>query len=156
MELYLDTNVYFRPFDDLTQTRIRNEASSFSEIVESASKGKCSLLKSDILILEVKRTEDLLKRKEVEQYLGLSKYQIELTKEIKELACRLETDCRLAGRDALHISFAAIGGATHFLTCDDSLLKRKKIRDVKHILKESGYKISILNPIEFLEILERE
>jgi len=41
MTIYLDTNVYFRPFNDQTQARIRHEAEAFIGILDKVEQG-CS------------------------------------------------------------------------------------------------------------------
>lgn len=51
--IYLDTNVYSRPFDDQTQTEIQEEANAFLEIIGEVKTGKLILLGSDILDFEV-------------------------------------------------------------------------------------------------------
>jgi predicted nucleic acid-binding protein len=49
-------------------------------------------------------------------------------------------------KDALHIAWAIEGKANYFLTTDDEILK-----------KCSTYKeVSVINPLEFLKILEEQ
>lgn len=51
--IYLDTNVYSRPFDDQTRTDIQEETTAFLEIIAEVESGKLALLSSDILDFEV-------------------------------------------------------------------------------------------------------
>jgi predicted nucleic acid-binding protein len=154
VKIYLDTNVYFRPYDDHSQERIREEAFAFISIIDIGRKEGCILLNSDILSLEVKKTDDLLKRREVEQYLEVCGEYIELNEKIKGLAKELEAKCFLDGRDALHISFGCYGDASYLLTCDNELINRKD--RIEKVSGELGYLIKIVNPIDFLKILREK
>lgn len=151
MKIYLDTNVYFRPYDDHSQERIRKEALAFISIMELGARKECIFLNSDLLSLEVKRTDDLLKRREVEWYLELCSECIELNEKIKRLAKELEKRCSLDGRDALHIIYGCYGDAIYFLTCDDELINKKD--QIEKVIGELEYHIKIVNPIDFLRIL---
>jgi len=51
MIIYLDTNVYNRPFDDLSQERILEEAFAFIEIYSFVVRGTLKCISSDILKL---------------------------------------------------------------------------------------------------------
>lgn len=51
--VYLDTNVYARPFDDQTQAMIQKEANAFQAIITAVKAGSLRLLSSDILAFEV-------------------------------------------------------------------------------------------------------
>ena len=51
--IYLDTNVYSRPFDDQTQSDIQEEANAFLEIVREIKAERFTLLCSDILEFEI-------------------------------------------------------------------------------------------------------
>ena len=51
MTIYLDTNVYNRPFDDLSQERILEEAFAFIEIYSFVVRGTLKCISSDILKL---------------------------------------------------------------------------------------------------------
>ena len=56
------------------------------------------------------------------------------------------TEIGLKAKDALHIACAIEGKANYFLTTDDEILK-----------KCSTYKeVSVINPLEFLKILEEK
>jgi len=69
--IYLDTNVYARPFDDQTQSDIQEEANAFLEIVREIKAERLTLLCSDILEFEVHHILDKEKRAQVEDYLDL-------------------------------------------------------------------------------------
>jgi hypothetical protein len=51
--IYLDTNLYSRPFDDQKQPQIQTEANAFLEIIQAVKNHQLMLLTSDILLFEV-------------------------------------------------------------------------------------------------------
>ena len=67
--IYLDTNVYSRPFDDQTQPDIQEEANAFLEVVREIEAERYTLLCSDILGFEGERGKgDSVK--EIAEYWG--------------------------------------------------------------------------------------
>ncbi len=65
---YLDTNVYSRPFDDQTQSDIREEANAFLKIIAEVQSKRLILLGSDILGFEV---DNILNDEKTSQSKGL-------------------------------------------------------------------------------------
>jgi hypothetical protein len=72
--VYLDTNVYCRPFDDQSDSRIRLESHAFVEIADAALRSKaCSkalrskvvIVSSDYVKFEIEKIADPLKRRDV-------------------------------------------------------------------------------------------
>ena len=55
MLLYLDSCCYNRPFDDLSQIRVRLEAEAVEWILEQSGSGRFKIVTSDYLILELMR-----------------------------------------------------------------------------------------------------
>ncbi|OGW00072.1 MAG: hypothetical protein A3D97_08275, partial [Nitrospinae bacterium RIFCSPHIGHO2_12_FULL_39_42] len=108
MRVYLDTNVYCRPFDDQSQKRIQEETDAFEEILEATKEGKFFLLSSDILVYEVSN-------------ISLCKNRVEEVEDIKDLAIIIRYRCSIKDRDALHLASAIIGKADYFLTCDNEI-----------------------------------
>ena len=53
--VYLDLNVYARPFDDQTQEKICRETEAIHLIWDEVKKGTIQLVSSDVLFLEVNR-----------------------------------------------------------------------------------------------------
>ena len=69
--IYLDTNVYSRPFDDQTRPDIQEEADTFLKILSEIKANKLTLLCSDILAFEIQNILNEEKRTNVEVYLDL-------------------------------------------------------------------------------------
>jgi len=63
--IYLDTNVYSRPFDDQMQKRIKEEVNAFFNIMAEAKAGRLSLLRSDTLNFEAEEVLDEEKRAKI-------------------------------------------------------------------------------------------
>jgi predicted nucleic acid-binding protein len=150
--IYLDTNVYSRPFDDQTQPNIQEEANAFLEIVSRIKIGRLALLCSDILGFEVYNILNKDKRSKVENYLGLCTEHVEGSEEILNLGKRIQSKCQVRARDALHIASAILGGARYFLSCDQKVTQMKQGRCYRHLgraLRREYF--SVMNPIVFVE-----
>jgi len=154
--IYLDTNVYSRPFDDQTQAHIPDEANAFLEIILEVKAGKLALLGSDILDFEVQRILSEEKRAKIEDYLGLCSQHLESSEEILHLGQRIQNDCHIRGRDALHIASAIIGQARYFLSCDSKVTEMKQAQCYRRLAKPYRKEyFSAMNPILFVDKLKK-
>lgn len=150
--VYLDLNVYSRPFDDQTQTRVRHETEAINVILEEAKKGKLQLVSSDILYFEVKRILSESKRAKVVGTIKLCAQHIEQDETIEQLAQAIVDHCNIKPRDALHLASAVLGAADYCLTCDDRVARKATNRCVKRIAKKFGKSyVSVMTPIQFVE-----
>lgn len=154
MLIYCDTNVYHRPFNDQSQSRIQREASAFASIVEWVEKGKLDLLKSEILEFEIAQNVDAELKAKVQSYLKLCRSDFRASDNQLKLAQQLEKECDFKGRDALHISAACLGNATYCISCDDQMVKRA--RCCAKITRENGFEVTLVGPEEIVRILEME
>jgi predicted nucleic acid-binding protein len=150
--VYLDTNVYCRPFDDQSQERIRREATAFVELIELVQEGELDFLNSEILEFEIGRIGDRERLARVQSYLNLCLVQLKGSEEQLELAKELERECNLKGRDALHIAAACLGRATYCVTCDDFVLKRANC--CAKVTEEHGFKVILIGPEELRNVLK--
>lgn len=141
MIVYVDTNLYCRPFDDQTQKRIMEETDAFEVILDKVKEGSLMLLSSDILFYEVSNILTLQKRFEVEKYLTFCKKRIEEDEDVKELAIILRNRCGIKDRDALHLASAIIGKADYFLTCDNDVIKSERGNCMKRIAEKYNKKL---------------
>lgn len=154
--IYLDTNAYSRPFDDQTQPDIQAEANAFLEIIVEVKAGKLALLGSDILDFEVQNILSEEKRAKIEDYLELCSEHTESSEEVLKLGQRIQNDCHIRARDALHIASAIIGQARYFLSCDKKVTEMKQTRCYRRLAKpyRKAY-FSAMNPILFVEKLKK-
>ena len=152
MIIYLDTNVYCRPFDNQKLDRIRAETDAFEVILEGIRNGRFITLTSDVLQYEITKILSPLKRTEVERYLALSKKRVEEKEEILKLGIVIRDRCGIKDRDALHLASAIAGGATYFLTCDDEVTSATKGAGcTEKVADEHGSGMKICNPIIFVK-----
>lgn len=150
--IYLDTNVYSRPFDDQTQPDIQEEANAFLEIVSEVKANKLSLLCSDILEFEVYNILSEEKCTKVADYLKLCSKQIKTSEEVLKLGKHIHNDCQIRARDALHVASAILGEARYFLSCDKKVTQMKQRRCFRRLAKSYRPKyFSVMNPVLFLE-----
>lgn len=154
--IYLDTNVYSRPFDDQTQIDIQEEANAFLEIIAEVEAKRLTLLSSDILSFEVQNILSEEKRTNVKDYLGLCNQYIESSEEVVNLGKRIQSDCHIRARDALHIASAILGQARYFLSCDRKVTEMRQARCYRRLAKphRTGY-FSAMNPILFVEKVKK-
>lgn len=154
--IYLDTNVYSRPFDEQTQADIQAEANAFLEIIAEVQAKRLSLLGSDILDFEVHNILSEEKRAKVKDYLGMRDKHIANSEEVVNLGKRIQSDCHTRARDALHIASAIIGQARYFLSCDKKVTEMKQARCYRRLAKpyRTEY-FSAMNPILFVEKMKK-
>lgn len=70
LKIYLDTNVWSRPFDKPSQ-RMIEETNAFFDILEKSYKGSLAIVGSLVLDVEVGRTENLEKRAVTERIIAI-------------------------------------------------------------------------------------
>lgn len=145
MLIYADTNIYSRPFDERSHSRIILEIEACLIILEAVRRGKLSCLSSDILKLEIERTNPL-KKIYIKPLLDLCKKHISQTDKLMRLANDIYKKCNIPPRDSFHIASAALGKAKYFLTCDDALIKKQDCI-------EKNFSIKVINPVQFISNL---
>ncbi len=150
--IYLDTNVYVRPFDNQNQKKIRDETNAFLKIVDGIKDGRLILLGSDILEFEVENVLDTEKRNLIRDYLELCSEHCESSEDVLNLGKRLQSECRVRARDALHIASAILGGARYFLSCDGKVTRMKQARCYRRLARAYRQEyFSVMNPTLFVE-----
>ena len=154
--IYLDTNVYARPFDDQTQSRIQEEADAFLEIIEAVRANRIKLLCSDILDFEVHNILREEKRSKVKGYLGLCENQIASSADLLALARNIHIRCQIRPRDAIHVATAILGEARYFLSCDTKITEMKRARCYRRLARSHRTQyFSAMNPIIFVEKMRK-
>ena len=136
--LYLDTSVYNRPFDDLSQPRIWLEALAFAVILQMLELGGVELVSSEVLEFENSRNPFPHRKAWVSFYLSLAKGYQELNEAIRRRARSLESE-GLKPLDALHLACAEEAKVEYFITCDDRIIR-----------KYQGEVLKAVNPVNFV------
>ncbi len=143
--IYLDTNVWCRPFDEQTQERVIEETDAFFKTLGKGDRREVTIIGSGILIEEIEAIEDEKKKELVQKLMQLAISEWtdrvpDLYKDIKKIGLKLP--------DSTHLACAIGEDVKYFISVDEDILKRGK--EI-----EKRYKIKVVNPIEFLEIEER-
>ena len=124
-KIYLDMNIYNRPFDDQSQVRIRLETIATFSLLQRIKDGDFFLIWPFMLEFEnsMNPYEDI--GMEIEMVSCVAQETVEMDEVIFDMAKKFETN-GIRPRDALHLACALDARADYFLTCDDRLIKRLK------------------------------
>jgi predicted nucleic acid-binding protein len=144
--LYLDMNIYKRPFDDQRQMRVRLETVAITMIFALVDEGQLTARWSFVLDYE-NNLDPVPERREFAQYLSwCCETTIEPDETIRELARRLSKTHQIRGRDALHLAVAETSRCDYLVTCDDLLVRQGQR------LKDQGViAVYVINPIDFVQ-----
>lgn len=143
--LYLDMNIYNRPFDDQSQMRIRLEAMATMMLISLIETGLFTAVWSFVLTYENSRNPFPERRAFVEQLADVCQHTIEPNKTIKSLATNLSDQHQVRGRDALHLACAEIAGCDYVVTCDDRLVKQGE-----RLRRQAVLTVELINPLDLL------
>ncbi len=140
-KIYLDTNIYNRPFDDQAQVRIKLETIAIFSVLQRIKNGEYSLLWSFIIDYEnsLNPYDDV--RQEIAMASSLANETVVPDEFIAVKAKEFEA-IGIKPRDAVHLACALKGGAEYFLTCDDKLIKKASALKIG---------IKIISPLRFIE-----
>jgi predicted nucleic acid-binding protein len=140
--IYLDVCCLNRPFDDLTQERIRLEAEAVLLILDRCQSGRLELLGSEAIDFEIARIPDVDRRQRILAVASLATSRIAISEAIESRARDLQ-EHGFHPLDSLHLACAEAGNADTFLTTDDRLLRRAmRNRDI--------LRVSSANPVLWL------
>ena len=126
LKIYMDVCCLSRPFDDLSQDRVRLEAEAVTDILDRCRSGQWSLAASEIIDYEISAIKDEDKSLRVKQLYSVAENLLPMTDQVKTRAASLQGQ-GLALLDSLHLASAEMFHQDIFLTTDDKLLKRSKI-----------------------------
>lgn len=143
--LYLDTNIYNRPFDDQSQMRIRLETMAITMIFTLIERGLFSVRWSFVLDYENSRNPFPERRAFVQHLAQICESTVEPDEAIRKLAQDLAQNHEVRGRDALHLACAEWSGCDYLMTCDDRL-----IRQGERLHQAGTLTLQVLNPIDLL------
>lgn len=141
-KIYLDMNIYNRPYDDQTQPRIKMETIAVFAILHKIRMQELSLAWAFMIDYENSLNPDETIRLEVDNLGELASEYVLATEIVRNRAKTYEPK-GIKPRDALHLACAVTSGVGYFLTCDDRLLKKQRKLSVT---------LKILNPIDFIRL----
>ncbi len=142
VNVYLDTSVYNRPFDDQSQPRIWLETLAVSIILQMVEKGSAQLVSSAVVDYEVSRIPNGAKRHWIQQIVQQATMSHRVDESIRQRGQELEQH-GLKAVDALHVATAEAAQVACFVTCDDRLIRRYRANPQKPI--------AVCTPAEFVE-----
>ena len=150
--LYLDLNLYCRPFDDQTQLRMYSEARAVDTILDQARKQRYKIYWSYVLQTENNFNQNLVERQIVIRQSTSSCFcSIIPADDIRRLADQIQTLSSISGYDAEHIACAERAGCDYLLTGDDRLLRQFNRLKVQRVLP---LQVVLQNPVDFLNQFE--
>lgn len=145
MKIYLDTCSLQRPLDSKTQVRIILEAEAVLGIIGLCEAGQLELVSSEVLMFEVNRNPQIVRREFGVEVLSKASFLVNLNERIEQRA-RALSKLGLKPLDALHLASAEEAQADYLCTCDDKFLKRAQAIN--------NLKIKVISPVELIEEIE--
>ena len=150
-KIMLDTNIFSRPFDDLSNKSVKLEAESSKKIFNFARDKIVSIFTSEILFYEI----GLIKEKDKREVIfhlakNVERHTIMINPDIEKLADDLQARIKDYA-DCLHIASAASSGCDYFITCDEELLR--KTEKIESFLLRFDTTLGIVNPVKLISII---
>jgi len=145
-KLYLDLNIYNRPFDDQRQGRIRLETSAILILFTALESGQHEGYWSFVLDYENSRNPMVDRAAIIQRLAQVCGHTIAPSENIRELAHRLAQVSSITALDALHLACANIGHCDYFITCDDRLIKQ-----AQQLLQSGHIQVKAINPVDFVQ-----
>ena len=148
VRLYLNTSALNRPFDDLSQDRVRHEADAVTVLLAAIERREIEWITSEYLAYEVAQMPDPERRHRVASLAGLASRTVSISPSVARRARDLER-FGLRGLDALHIAAAESASCDCLVTTDDRMLHRAARAG-------TAVHVPVLTPARALEGLPRE
>ena len=140
-KIYMDCCCFGRPFDDISQDKIRIEREAVLTIISNCEAGIWNVFQSDALTDEISRIVNPIKMQKVLILYSSATMNIELNDVIIYRASELIKSLNIGSFDALHLASAEYACADIFLTTDKKLI---------HRTRSLGSKIRVANPVTWL------
>jgi predicted nucleic acid-binding protein len=122
------------------------EAEAILGIIGFCEAGQLELVSSEVLVFEVNRNPQIIRREFGLEVLSKASSFVPLNPQIEQRAGVLN-NLGLKPLDGLHLASAEEIQADYFCTCDDKLLKKAKA--------VGGVKTKVVSPLELIEEIER-
>jgi len=123
MRIYLDVCCLNRPFDDQSQTRVRDETLAVQAILDAVDRGLHDLVGSQMMRIELKAIRDVVRRRKVRALLPAKLLALDdaVHRRARELMVQ-----GFRAADAVHVAAAERIAADVLVTTDDRLARRGK------------------------------
>ena len=140
MRIYFDCCCYNRPFDDLTQLRVRLEAEAVLAILGVMQDNGWVLVSSDVLDLELSNIKNITKRSKVIELCNLAHEKILTTEAIALRADELQI-FGMKALDSFHIAIAEYSNIDILFSTDDKLVS---------LANRISLSVRVANPLKWL------
>lgn len=137
--LYLDLSALNRPFDDQDQSRVELESRAVLIILRMVATRDVELVTSEVIRAENDASPFPDRKWWISRFMSLAGIDQEVDGSVSARAKELEA-AGMKPLDALHIAAAEEAGASHFIACDDRLLRRYR------------GPIRAVNPVDFIRL----
>ncbi len=152
INVMLDSNIFGRPYDDLSQKRILEEAIDCFHIFMMSAAKFINVKSSDVLVAELSLIKNNTKKRLILNLVDkICTDKVKVKNEIIKLADEIY-DVLNDYMDSMHIAFAAVGNCDYFVTCDDEIIDNRI--KITNILKNKKYNLEIKLPFEFVKEME--
>lgn len=144
LKIYLDNCCYNRPFDDLSQFRVKNEATAKTYIQSLIRFDSLTLYSSYMLYFEISENPFESVRKHITNFVD-EHSSVYINEEYEDEIIPLSNEIMEAGvkrKDSIHLACSMVAECDYFITTDKRLLNYKTDR------------IKIVDPIKFIDIWE--
>ena len=144
MLIYLDNCCYNRPYDDKSLLTINLESQAKLYIQAKIREGAYELVTSYMLHYEVCHTPEINRRHAILQFIE-EQSSLHVGDEWKKTVEENAQDIMATGvkfKDACHVASAILSHCVYFITTD------------KRLLKYHSDKITIINPVDFVMLME--
>jgi hypothetical protein len=142
-KVYLDMCALKRPFDDQRQGRIWIETQAVLRILSAFERGDLRIVSSAVLLLENDHDPDSVRKHRTAVLLASFGTARAVGDTVFDRAQRI-IGFGISDIDALHLAAAEEYGASHFITCDDDVIRKAT---------EIGSTLIITNPTDFVKEL---
>ena len=142
IKIYLDNCCYNRPFDDLSQEKVRNEAAATVFIQSLIECNSLALYYSYMSLYEINDNPFTSHREHIYRFVKeyASVYiSSERINEMEELSSQI-MHTGIKNKDAVHLACSIFAECDYFITTDNRVLNYRTDQ------------IIIVNPIDFVEI----
>lgn len=135
-----------RPYDRITEERVRLEALAVAGLLEAAAAGRMEIVGSEILAAENSRNPDPVRREEVGARLSALSHIVPLDESVALRAREIE-QLGLRPLDALHVASAEAGSCVFLVTTDD----RMRLRLARNA---GALRVRITDPLQITGLIE--
>ena len=122
-KIYLDVCCLNRPFDNLSDARVKLEADAVLTILSKCEAGEWTLVSSDVIEREVSLLPDLQRLQKVQSLMLIANAKLNTTaSSVRKAEAFQKKGVKVF--DSYHLAVAIENGCDVFLTTDDRFLKK--------------------------------